>query len=405
MTPNPQSIERAKELANKTTRYQKFKASIKVLEQEQHKEYIEKRQQLLEYFHSTLDDWNNWHWQMKHRITDVTTLSVFIDLTSDDIRDIEEANKSGRFAIVPYYLAHISSQPNDPFKQLSVPSINEIIDLCGEDDPMGEEFTNPAGSITRRYPDRLIINVTNICAMYCRHCQRRRLIGERDHHTPLNVLNESIEYVRSHPEIRDVLLTGGDALLLSDQQLEYILQSLRSIPHVEIIRIGSRTPVTMPMRITKRLCNMITKYHPVYLNTHFNHPFEVTEESANATKLLSMHGITVGNQAVLLRHVNDDPFVMTYLNHKLLQAHVRPYYIFHAKSVRGTHHFHPSIKTGLNIMEFMRGNTSGLAIPTYIMNAPKGLGKVPLLPQYILKQEDNKYTIRTWENNTFIYED
>jgi lysine 2,3-aminomutase len=306
---------------------------------------------------------------------------------------------------VPYYLALITEDENDPVKRLSVPQVNEILDTTGDDDPMAEEFTNPAGSITRRYPDRLIINVTNICAMYCRHCQRRRLIGETDHHTPADQIDESIAYVRDHPEIRDVLLTGGDALLLSNRQLESILQRLRNIDHVEIIRIGSRTPVTMPMRITPELVAMLRTYHPIYLNTHFNHANEITPEAVAATNRLSDAGIQVGNQAVLLKGINDDPFTMTYMNQKLLQARVRPYYIFHAKSVRGTSHFIPSLADGLRIMDFMRGFTSGMAIPTYIMNAPKGLGKVPLLPDYITNETNGVYTIRTWENHTFTYDD
>jgi lysine 2,3-aminomutase len=405
MCPNNESLARADELTHKTIPFRTFKTTIQQTEQQRRIHYLAQKQRLLKYFNASEKDWRDWHWQMKHRIKDVETLSTFISFSPKELDEIKEASAFGRFAIVPYYLALINDAPHDPIQMLSVPSAHEIIDQTGEDDPMGEEFTNPAGSITRRYPDRLIINVTNICAMYCRHCQRRRLIGENDHHTPLPLIDESIDYIRSHTEIRDVLLTGGDCLLLSDSQLEYILQKLRTIKHVEIIRIGTRTPVTMPMRITKELCEMIVNYHPVYLNTHFNHPFEVTEESQNATKMLAMHGIPIGNQAVLLKGINDDPFVMTYLNQRLLQSHVRPYYIFHAKNVRGTHHFHPSIETGLSIMEFMRGNTSGLAIPTYIMNAPKGFGKVPILPSYIIKQEGNKYTIRTWENKTFVYED
>jgi len=299
----------------------------------------------------------------------------------------------------------IQPRSDDPIRKQSVPVRSELFDPTGYDDPMSEEFTNPAGSITRRYPDRLIINVTNVCAMYCRHCQRRRLIGQTDHHTVPETLQESFDYVRHHPEIRDVLLTGGDALLLSDHQLEDILRTLRDIPHVEIIRIGSRTPVTMPMRITRELVQMIRNYHPVYLNTHFNHPNEVTMRSIQATTMLSDAGIPVGNQSVLLRGINDHPFTMTYLNQKLLMARVRPYYIFHAKNVRGTSHFIPTVKQGLSIMAFMRGFTSGLAIPTYIMNAPGGLGKVPLLPEYILEHKSGTYTIRTWENKTFTYED
>lgn len=404
MSPNQASLDRARELQEKTIDYLAFKSDIKRLERENDQHYEKQKQALLSWFKGTESDWHDWHWQMKHRVTDPDLLARFVSFDEQPLADIRQVAALNRFAIVPYYLALISSRDDDPIKMLSVPSIQEILDTSGDNDPMDEEHTNPAGSITRRYPDRLIINVTNICAMYCRHCQRRRLIGETDHHTPDDVVDESIAYVRDHPEIRDVLLTGGDALLLSDRQLERILAALRTIDHVEIIRIGSRTPVTMPMRITDELVNMIKKYHPVYLNTHFNHSFEVTDEAVEACRKLVDAGISVGNQAVLLRDINDTPYQMTYLNQKLLQARVRPYYIFHAKSVRGTSHLIPSLEDGLAIMEFMRGFTSGMAIPTYIMNAPGGLGKVPLLPEYIIKQDGQTYTIRTWEDRTFTYE-
>lgn len=405
MAPNKESLQRARELEQKTVDFRAFKQKMNNQRSHDRTHYLTQKERLLAFFNGTNDDWNNWHWQMKHRITDVSSLQQFVSLSAQEMKDIHTVVTTNRFAIVPYYVALITERENDPIKALSVPVINELLDASGSSDPMAEEFTNPAGSITRRYPDRLIINVTNICAMYCRHCQRRRLIGETDHHTDSIKINESIEYVKNHPEIRDVLLTGGDALLLSNQQLEDILKQLREIDHVEIIRIGSRTPVTMPMRITPELVSMLKQYHPIYLNTHYNHPREVTEESTAAIARLVNAGIPVGNQAVLLKGINDDPYVMTYLNQLLLEARVRPYYIFHAKSVSGTSHFIPSLQTGLSIMEFMRGNTSGLAIPTYIMNAPNGLGKVPLLPDYIIKKEDSIYTIRTWENNTFEYDD
>jgi lysine 2,3-aminomutase len=405
MIPNVESLQRAKELEAKTKEYRSFKRDILKTEDQRYQNYLNKKQHILSYYGATEKDWENWHWQVRNRIHDVDTLLKFISVSKETEKEIREAAKHNRFGISPYYLANISDEPNDPFFKLSVPSIAEILDTTGETDPMNEKFTNPAGSITRRYPDRVIINVTNICAMYCRHCQRRRLIGETDRHTDQKLIFESIEYIRNHEEIRDVLLTGGDALLLSDSTLESILKELRSIKHVEIIRIGSRTPVTMPMRITKGLLDTLKKYHPIYLNTHFNHPFEINKRAQIATTMLSDAGITVGNQAVLLKGINDDPFIMTYMNQKLLMSRVRPYYIFHAKSVRGTSHFIPSLKTGLSIMEFMRGFTSGLAIPTYIMNAPGGLGKVPLLPTYIMDEKDGVFTIRTWENKLFKYDD
>jgi lysine 2,3-aminomutase len=398
------SIKRGNILQSKTTHYREFKnQQLKIMEERQ-RETLQLKSKLLNFFNASMSDWYDWKWQVNHRIKDIETLQKFIQLTDQEIEHITTISNTNRFASTPYYLSLIVKK-NDPIQMLSIPSVNELICDEGEADPMDEEHTNPAGSITRRYPDRLIINVTNQCAMYCRHCQRRRLISTVDHHTSKALLEESYTYIKNHPEIRDVLLTGGDALLLPDDYLESILQELRAIPHVEIIRIGSRTPVTMPMRITDALVNMLKKYHPIYLNTHFNHGYEVTEDAKKACEKLVDNGIVVGNQAVLLKGVNDHPFTMTFLNQQLLTCRVRPYYIFHAKNVIGTTHFIPKLSDGLKIMEFMRGNTSGLAIPTYIMNAPKGLGKVPLLPEYIIDHKNGSYTIRTWENNTFTYKE
>lgn len=403
MIPNNLSTLRAQELQDKTKEYLSFKKEQLKIMSLRLKKFDVMKTKLLDYFNASEEDWNNWHWQVSNRIKDVQTLSKFISLSQDEINEILRVSKVNRFAINPYYLALIDG--NDPIKKLSVPSIQEILDTDGELDPMDEEHTNPAGSITRRYPDRLIINVTNQCAMYCRHCQRRRLIDEFDRHTNKNLIEESISYIKDHPEIRDVLLTGGDALLLPDSEIEDILRKLREIPHVEIIRLGSRTPVTMPMRITDQFVNMVQKYHPVYLNTHFNHPYEITPNSKKACEKLANNGVYVGNQSVLLKGINDHPFTITLLNQLLLTIRVRPYYLFHAKNVRGTTHFIPKLRDGLKIMDYLRGNTSGLAIPTYIMNAPKGLGKVPILPSYIISKNDCSYTIRTWENKTFIYKE
>lgn len=399
---NKKSIDRAAQLKNKAAPYLHFKKEQLNNIKKRHSKYLTTREKFLSFFNATLEDWYDWKWQLNFRVTDATTLQNFVYLTDREIADIEKVSKINRFSSTPYYLSLICEK-DDPIKTLSVPSICEIETFEGEIDPMDEEHTNPSGSVTRRYPDRLIINVTNQCAMFCRHCQRRRLINDTDVHTSDKLIKQSIDYVRKNKEIRDVLLTGGDALLLPDTKLEHILQQLRAIEHVEIIRIGSRTPVSMPMRITDELCQMIQKYHPIYLNTHFNHFYEITEDSKEACKKLTMHGINIGNQAVLLKGINDNPFTMTLLSQMLLSSHIRPYYIFHAKNVEGTTHLIPKLSDGLKIMEYMRGNTSGMAIPTYIMNAPMGLGKVPLLPEYILKAEDNEYTIRTWENKTFTY--
>ncbi len=360
---------------------------------------------LLKHFNATEEDWNDYKWQLTHRIVDIETLGKIINLTDKEKKEIAKVASKYRWAISPYYASLLD--PNDkydPIRLLSIPSVTELDKKSGDFDPMGEEFTNPAGSITRRYPDRLIINTTNECAMYCRHCQRRRNIGENDKATHDKKILASIEYIRNAPEIRDVLLTGGDTLTLSDARLEWILTELRTIPHVEIIRLGSRTPVTMPQRITDDLVDMLKKYHPIYLNTHFNHPKEITPEAKEACEKLANNGIILSNQAVLLNGINNDKFVMRLMNQELLKIRCRPYYIFHAKHVLGTEHFNTSVDDGLEIMEYLRGYTSGLAIPTYIVNAPKGQGKTPLLPQYLVSRGSNYIMIRTWEGKVLKYE-
>ncbi|MGS0971731.1 MAG: KamA family radical SAM protein [Candidatus Izemoplasmataceae bacterium] len=399
------SLNRANELKKANEKFLDFKKKIKHQELLDDLHYEKKKQMLLAFFKATEKDWENHKWQMHNRIMDVDTLQNFVSLTSKEIDDIRALNQTNRFAISPYYLALVGEETDDPIKMQSIPNSGEFITDYGKDDPMAEEFTNPAGSITRRYPDRLIINVTNVCAMYCRHCQRRRLIGENDEHTPLKIINESIDYIKNNEEIRDVLVTGGDAFLLSNKQIEHILKLLRAIPHVEIIRFGTRTPVTLPMRITDELVSILKKYHPVYVNTHFNHPKEISKISIKHLSKLIDAGINVGNQAVLLKGINDHKYLMTYMNQKLLMARVRPYYIFHAKKVKGTSHFIPKISDGLEIMSFMRGHTSGMAIPTYIFNAPGGLGKIPLLPSYIISHEKDTYQIKTWEGNIITYKE
>lgn len=362
------------------------------------------RDRILLEFKATTEDWENWHWQMKNRITDFQVLQKFLPLTEQEAENVLKVGETYRWALSPYYLSLMNpDDPFDPVRLQGLPRIEELFDSTGEEDPMGEAMTNPAPCITRRYPDRLIINVTNLCAMYCRHCQRRRNIGETDKHETRARLQAALEYVRANPEIRDVLITGGDALMLSDITLNWLLGELHSIPHVEIKRIGTRVPVTLPMRITNELCSILAQYPPIYINTQFNHPKEVTEEAKKAADKLISAGVILGNQAVLLKDINDTPEVMMRLNQELLKIRVRPYYIFHAKHVKGTHHFIPKIENGLEIMEKLRGFTSGLAIPTYIINAPGGKGKTPILPQYLLSLDEDEAILRTWEGKIIHY--
>ena len=402
---NRVSLERAKELKSRIEDYIKIKDSIpKGLEQE---EQINKRKNnILNILGASESDWNNYKWQLSNRITDVDTLAKILNLTQKEIDSIREVESQFRWAISPYYLSLIDPNDSyDPIKLMSIPTYIELDDEISDLDPMGEEFTNPAGSITRRYPDRLIINVTNECAMYCRHCQRRRNIGQEDCQKSRDIIKESIDYVRNNEEIRDVLITGGDPLTLNDSMLEWIISELRSIKHVDYIRLGSRTLVTMPQRITDEFCDMIKKYHPIYINTHFNHPMEITKETKEACEKLANSGVPLGNQAVLLNGVNNDKYLMKALNHELLKVRVKPYYIFHSKHVKGTSHFNTSVDEGMEIMEYLRGYTSGMAIPTYIINAPKGKGKTPLLPQYLISKGSDYIMIRTWEGEVVKVDD
>ena len=400
---NYPALKRAAELKQKAEPYLKSQESIpaglKLTAQ-----YEAQKEKFLNYFHAGANDWDDWHWQLSHRITDTETLAALLNLPQEELLEIEQVGKIYRWAVSPYYLSLIDpNDPLDPIRLQSLPQYAELEDHDGEEDPMGERFTSPAPCITRRYPDRLIINVTNMCAMYCRHCQRRRNIGEVDHHETRSRLKMALDYIRANEEIRDVLITGGDALLLSDATLEWLLSELDSIPHVEIKRLGTRVPVTLPMRITDELCAILAKHPPIYINTQFNHPKEVSMESKKAADRLVAAGVILGNQAVLLKGINHVPDVMKKLNQELLKIRVRPYYIFHAKNVIGTKHFIPTIQDGLTVMEKLRGYTSGLAVPTYIVNAPMGGGKTPLLPQYLLSLDQDEAVLKTWEGKIVHY--
>lgn len=398
------ALDRANELKSRIQDYLDIKDTIPFgMSSERQKRYEEKKKRILSILNATEENWNDYKWQVNNRIADLETLLKIISLDEDDINAVKNVGKKYRWAISPYYLSLIDDTNKfDPIKLQSIPTKLELIDE-GKEDPMAEEFTNPAGAITRRYPDRLIINVTNECAMFCRHCQRRRNIGSSDNHTSKEELIESIEYIRSNPEIRDVLITGGDALTLSDETLDWLLGEIHAIPSVDFIRLGSRVIVTMPQRITDNLIDVLKKYPPIFINTQFNHPAEVTVEAKKACDKLSLAGIPLGNQSVLLNGINNDKYVMRLLNQELLKCRVRPYYIFHAKKVKGTLHFNTSIDDGIEIMEYLRGYTSGLAIPTYIINAPGGNGKTPIAPQYLISQGKNSIRIRTWENKIMDY--
>lgn len=362
------------------------------------------KKKIMEYLGATGEQWDDYRWQVANRFTDADSIGDILNLGKKEREKIREVGKKYRFAISPYYMSLIDPD-NDmcPVKRQAVPSAGELIDK-GELDPMDEEGWSPVDLVTRRYPDRLIIKVTNICGMYCRFCQRRRMIGECDMHEPWEKIQKAIDYVGKNREIRDVLITGGDAFMLSDSMIEKLLKRLRAIKHVEIIRFGSRTPVTLPQRITDGLVDTLKKYHPVFVNTHFNSQREITHDSKAACEKLADAGIPLGNQMVLLKGVNNNKYVVRKLNQALLQCRVKPYYIFHPKTVKGTSHFWVRFETGMDIMESLRGRTSGLAIPTYIVNGSKGLGKTPMLPNYLLYIGSKEATFRNWDGRIFKIE-
>lgn len=320
-----------------------------------------------------------------------------------DRRVAERLDKFFQARINPYYLSLIR-YPGDPIWLQCVPDETELNDVDAPEDPLGEDSMSPVPNITHRYPDRVLFLTTSQCGMYCRFCTRKRKVGDSSK-ISMRGLESAFKYIEEHKEIRDVILSGGDPLMLTDAMLEKILQRLRQIPHVEIIRLGTRMPVVLPHRITPKLVRMLKKYHPIYVNTHFNHPWEITPESKRACELLADAGIPIGNQTVLMKGVNDDPEVIKELFRKLLLIRVRPYYLYQADLTKGANHFRTPIKVGLEIMDKLRGHTSGLAVPYYVIDAPGGGGKIPLLPQYILYQDDEKIVFRNYKYETFVYPD
>ncbi len=320
-----------------------------------------------------------------------------------DKEQAERLNKLFHIRINPYYLSLIR-YPGDPIWLQCIPDKVELEDLNAPEDPLNEDADSPVPSITHRYPDRVLFLVTSQCSMYCRFCTRKRKVSDS---SKINskYIQDGLDYIAAHPEIRDVVLSGGDPLMLTDYALERILAGLRAIPHVEIIRLGTKMPCVLPQRVTPKFCKMLKKYHPIYVNTHFNHPWECTPEAERACAMLADAGCPVGNQAVLMKGVNDDPEVMLELHRKLLKMRVRPYYIYQADLTKGTNHFRTPVRVGLEIMDKLRGHTSGLAVPYYVIDAPGGGGKIPLLPQYVLGRSGNEVIIRNYKYEIFTYPD
>jgi lysine 2,3-aminomutase len=370
-------------------------------------QYRQSKARVLAALSGTEENWNDWHWQMRHAITDVDVLAKIIDLSDEERRAIRDTETRYRWGISPYYASLMDrTDPRCPIRLQSVPTALEIQDATVETDPETVLYNSPAPLITRLYPDRLIINVTNACTMFCRHCLRRRHISFENVVYAKKDVELALSYVREHEEIRDVLITGGDAFCLGDDRLDWILTELDRIPHVEIKRLGTRTLAVQPLRVTDELCAMLSKHDPLYLNTQFNHPKEITEDARSAVDKLTRAGVLVGNQAVLLKGINTDRHVMKKLMQELLRIKVRPYYIFNCKKLEGIRHFRPSIEDGLNIMEYLRNFTSGLAVPTYICTLPNGRGKTPVMPQYLVNiNAGGKARFRSWQGFIVDYDD
>tara|TARA_B100000519_G_C14214336_1_gene424206 strand:- start:268 stop:1509 length:1242 start_codon:yes stop_codon:yes gene_type:complete len=350
-------------------------------------------------------DWEDWTWQLRNRITSLEQLEPLIDLTGDEMTGCQHANKKLAMAITPYFFNLIDrDDPECPIRKQVIPRSGEIV-VSGEEmlDPVGEDAHSPVAGLVHRYPDRVLFLVTDRCAAYCRYCTRSRLVSNAQDYNFHPEFEQGLRYIETHPEVRDVLLSGGDPLLLSDNKLDYLLGRLRQIPHVEFIRIGSRIPVFMPQRITDNLCDILRKHGPIWMSIHANHPKECTAELKAACERLAFAGVPLGNQSVLLSGINDDVDVMKALIHRLLRMRVRPYYIYQCDLITGSAHLRASVCKGLEIIKKLRGHTTGYAVPQYVIDAPGGGGKVPINPQYITKIDDEAIHFRNFEGKLFRY--
>ncbi len=359
------------------------------------------------FWHDVSDaDWNDWRWQLKHRITTVEQLQKFFPtLTPEELAGAKLANHKLALGITPYFFNLIDPMDeNCPIRRQVIPRVEETHTANWEmSDPCGEDLHSPVTGLVHRYPDRVLFLVTDRCASYCRYCTRSRLVSNASGYDFHPEYDKQIAYIAAHPEIRDVLLSGGDPLLLSDEKLENLLSRLRAIPHVEFLRIGTRIPIFLPQRITPELCAMFKQFHPLFVSIHSNHPRELTTETCEALARLADAGIPLGNQTVLLKSVNDDVEVMKAHLQKLLMCRVKPYYIYQCDLIAGSAHLRASVRKGIEIMEKLRGHTTGYAVPTYVIDAPGGGGKVPVSPEYVLSRNADRVVIRNFEGKIFEY--
>ena len=358
----------------------------------------------------TKSGWKDWKWQLRHTIRSIDKFEHLtgIRFEQQEREELKRTFQKFPLSITPYYLSLINRDNfrHDPVFKQAFGSVQELTTLNSElEDPLSEDTDSPVQGITHRYPDRVLFHVSNICSIYCRHCTRKRKVGDVDFVPTKDQLSKGIKYIADSPQVRDVLLSGGDPLMLSDSKLDWLLNELTSIPHVEIIRIGTRMPVVLPYRITDELVKMLQKYHPIWINTHFNHPRELTASSKEALGKLANGGFPLGNQSVLLADVNDCPRIMKTLVQKLVQNRVRPYYLYQCDLAEGLSHFRTPIGKGIEIMESLVGHTSGLARPTYVIDAPGGGGKIPVMPNYIISWSTNKVILRNYEGVITTYKE
>jgi lysine 2,3-aminomutase len=354
------------------------------------------------------DQWNDWKWQLRMRVRDAETLAGVLNLTSDELATVNQLGGQLPVGITPYYASLLD--PDSALQGLRktlVPTSHEFVHLPAEaEDPLAEDADSPVPGLVHRYPDRVLFLVTSFCAVYCRYCTRSRLVGKTgEYHFNLKQFQQAIDYIAAHPEIRDVLISGGDPLTMNDDKIEWLLSRLRAIPHVEFIRIGTKVPVVLPQRITPALCAMLKKYHPFWMSVHFMHPDEVTPEVAQACGRLADAGIPLGSQTVLTAGVNDDVETMKRLMHGLLKIRVRPYYIYQCDPIPGSSHFRTPIEKGLEIIEGLRGHTTGYAVPQFVIDAPGGGGKIPILPNYLIGRDGDDVLLRNYEGKIFRYPD
>lgn len=360
------------------------------------------------FFNDATDkEWNDWRWQTRHRIKNLAQLEKMLVLTEDEREALIQGASMLPVGITPYYMSLLAREDaNQPLRRTVIPVKNEFTRTIGEaDDPLGEDGHSPVPGLVHRYPDRVLLLALDFCSTYCRYCTRSRVVGHGEINPKEERLQKIFEYLRNSPQVRDVLISGGDPLAIAEDKLDYILKNLRAIPHIEFVRIGTKMPAVLPQRITPQLTRVLRKYHPLWMSVHFLHPDECTPESNQACSRLADAGIPLGAQTVLLKGVNDDVATMKELVHKLLLQRVRPYYLYQCDPISGSSHFRTSVAKGLEIIEGLRGHTTGYAVPTYVIDAPGGGGKIPLQPNYLVGRDGNDVVLRNFEGKEYRYPD